>query len=379
MPEYPVVVIGAGPVGVAVALGLRDRGVDAVVIERGDGVAWSWRSRYDCLHLNTGKHSSHLPGIRYPRHTPMFPSSDEVVRHVETAAVGLDIRFDTVAQRLDRGSGGWLLQTTAGTFDAQNIVVATGQGHTPYLPEWVGRQGFTGEVLHSSDYRNPDPFVGKRVLVVGCGSSGMEVAYDLVTGGAAKVWIAARTPPNILLRTGPVGSPGSAIAAPLYHLPPRIADKVANTARRTTIGDLTSLGLPIPAEGPFARSARLGVAPAIVDVEVIDAIKAGHIEVVSAPASFDGDAVRLQDETRLSPDVVICATGYRTGLGELVGHLDVLDERGMPKSLRGEAVIDGLRFLGFEPRPSQFGYACKRARRVAREIAATLGRVSPPQ
>lgn len=372
MPEYPVVVIGAGPVGVAMALSLRVRGISALVIERGDGVGAAWRARYDGLHLNTEKHSSHLPGIRYPRHTSMFPSRDEVIRHLETGAEALDIRFNTVAERIDRRPVGWRLTTSTGAVDTRNVIVATGHEHTPHLPEWDGAQRFTGQVLHSSEYRNAAPFVGERVLVVGCGSSGMEIANELVTGGAAEVWMATRTPPNILLRTGPAGLPGNAIATPLYHLPTRLADKIARIARLRAIGDLTSFGLPIPDEGPFSRSARLGVAPSIVDKEVVDAIKAGRIEVVSAPASFDGDAVRLMDDTHVHPDAVICATGYRRGLDGLVGHLGVLDERGAPLARSGKAVLEGLRFLGYQPRPSQFGYACRRSRSIARDIAAGL-------
>lgn len=372
MPEYPVVVVGAGPVGVAMALSLRHRGISTLVIERGEGVGWSWRARYDSLHLNTGKLSSHLPGVRYPRHTSTFPSRDEVVQHLETGAEALDIRFNTVAERIDRRSVGWRLTTSTGAVDTRNVVVATGHEHTPYLPEWDGVQRFTGQLLHSSEFRNAEPFVGARVLVIGCGSSGMEIANELVTGGATKVWMASRTPPNILLRTGPAGLPGNAIATPLYHLPTRIADRIARIARLRLIGDLASFGLPIPEEGPFARSARLGVAPSIVDMAVIEAIKAGLIEVVSAPASFVGDVVQLIDETQVHPDAVVCATGYRRGLDGLVGHLGVLDERGAPLARSGEVVLDGLRFLGYQPRPSQFGYACKRSRSIARDIAAGL-------
>jgi hypothetical protein len=103
------------------------------------------------------------------------------------------------------------------------------------------------------------------------------------------------------------------IATPLYHAPIRIADKIARRARLQAIGDLTEYGLPIPQEGLFARNARLGVAPAIIDMEVIDAIRDGSIEVVKAPESFDGDTVSLVDGARLLPDVVVCATGYLRG------------------------------------------------------------------
>jgi glycine/D-amino acid oxidase-like deaminating enzyme len=350
--DYPVVVVGAGPTGIAAASSLRDRGVNVVVLDRDEQVASSWRTRYDHLKLNTGRQFSHLPKHRYPRGTPPFPSRDQVVNHIERSASGLDIRFNTTVERIDRGSGSWRMRTSAGDIEARQVIVATGYDHTPHVPEWPGMCGFTGELLHSSAYRNPTRYVGKRVLVVGCGSSAMEIAH--------------------MMRSGPGGLPGDVIATPLYHLPPPIADRIARRARLRAIGDLTKFGLPIPDEGPFSRSARLGVAPALVDMAVINAIKVGVIEVVKAPESFDGSTVSLVDGTRLHPDIVVCATGYRRGLEPLVGHLGVLDERGVPLATCGQPVADGLRFLGFLPRPSQIGYTSKRARRVANDIANGL-------
>ncbi|TAM67873.1 NAD(P)/FAD-dependent oxidoreductase [Mycobacterium sp.] len=372
MSECPVVVVGAGAAGVAAASSLRNRGVKAVVLESTEKVASAWRNRYDHLRLNTGKQFSHLPKCRYPRGTTTFPSRDQVVEHIERSAYGLDIQFKTVVERIDRGPGGWCLHTSAGDVRARQVIVATGYDHTPHMPEWPGMQGFTGELLHSSAYRNPTRCAGKRVLVVGSGSSGMEIAYDVATGGAASVWMAVRTPPNIMLCSGPGGLPGDVIATPLYHLPQRVADGLARLARLRAIGDLTEFGLPIPHDGPFSRAARLGVAPALVDIAVIDAVKDGDIEVVKPPQSFDAGAVSLLGGRRLHPDVVVCATGYRRGLESLVGHLEVLDERGVPRCPRGESVAEGLRFLGFLPRPSQLGYSCKRARRIANEIANGL-------
>jgi cation diffusion facilitator CzcD-associated flavoprotein CzcO len=277
-----------------------------------------------------------------------------------------------MVQRIECGPGGWRLRTSAGDIDARHVVVATGYDHTPHMPEWPGMHRFAGELLHSSEYRNPTRYTGKRVLVVGCGSSGMEIAHNLATGGAAKVWMAVRTPPNIMLRSGPAGLPGDVIATPLYHFSPRFADEVARRARLHAIGDLTRFGLPIPDEGPFSHGARLGLAPALVDMDVINAIKDGAIEVVKPPESFDSGTASLVDGTRLQPDVMICATGYRRRLESLVSHLGVLDEHGVPLATSGEAVADGLRFLGFLPRPSQIRYAAGRSRRMANEIANSL-------
>lgn len=371
---HQVAIIGAGPAGVSAALSLRDRGLRPLLVDRADEVGSSWRGRYDRLKLNTGRPFSHLPGRRYPKGTPMFPTRDQVVGHLDRHARedGIELRLGTTVDRIESQPAGWRLTTSAGDVDARQVVVTTGLQHTPEVPEWPGKDTFTGELLHSSAYRNPTSYRDKRVLVVGPGSSGMEIAHDLATGGAAKVWLAIRTPPNILLRGLPGGLPGDLIATPLYHAPTRIADAIAGRARLANLGDLTQFGLPVPAEGIFARNARLGQAPAIVDVEVIDAIKDGSIEIVGAVAAFDGAVGSLVDGTQLEPDVIICATGYRTGLEHMVGHLGVLDERGKPKAHGEEPARAGLRFLGYVARPSQLGYVAKQSKRIAKRIADEL-------
>jgi cation diffusion facilitator CzcD-associated flavoprotein CzcO len=374
MSDYPVAIVGAGPAGISTALALKDRGVTPLLIERGERVGSSWRARYDRLKLNTGRQFSHLPGRRYPKGTPTYPTRDQVVEHLERGAQeeGVELVLGSAVERIDQRNGGWSLETSTGPLESRQVVVATGYEHSPLIPDWPGRETFAGELLHSSQYRNPGPYEGKRVLVVGPGCSGMEIAHDLATGGAAKVWLSARTPPNIINRQGPAGLPGDVIATPLYHAPIRLADAIARFGRRMDFGDLTEYGLPVPDEGVFARNARLGVAPAIIDKEVIDTIKAGQIEVVKGMEAFgDGEAV-LADGTRLNPEVVICATGFRRGLEPLVGHLGVLDERGRPRVVGATPAADGLRFVGYIPRPSQIGASAKQARRAARAIAREL-------
>lgn len=371
--QHQVAIIGAGPAGLSVAVGLRDRGVRPLLIDRAD-VGSSWRNRYDALKLNTGRPFSHLPNRPYPKGTGMFPTRDEVVAHLDRHARedGIELRTGVEVRRIDPGRDGWQLRATTGEISARQVVVATGNLHTPTLPQWPGMDGFPGESLHSSDYRNPGPYRGKQVLVVGSGSSGMEIAYDLATGGAAKVWLSVRTPPNIMLRTGPGGLPPDVLAGPLYHAPIRLADAISRAARRANLGDLTEFGLPIPEEGLWARHARLGQVPSIVDIEVIDAIKDGAIEVVRAVAAADAAAVVLADGSRLEPDAVMCATGYRRGLEPLVGHLGVLDGDGAPTALGVTPAAAGLRFTGFLSRPSLFGYVANQGKRIARCIAVEL-------
>jgi hypothetical protein len=134
-----------------------------------------------------------------------------------------------------------------------------------------------------------------------------------------------------MLRGGPAGLPGDFISLPLYHAPKRLADVMSRRARARTIGNLSEFGLPVPAEGPFSLLARTNHVPSLVDPDVIDAIRDGSIEVVGTMDGFDDGGVRLINGRRLDPDAVICATGYMHGLEALVGHLGVLDDRGLPR------------------------------------------------
>lgn len=372
--EHEVVVVGAGPAGVSTALALKDAGVRPLLVDQGDRVGTSWRGRYDRLRLNSPRPLSNLPGRRFPKGTPMFPTRDQVVEHLERHAYedGIDLQLGTRVETVARADGRWLIRTSQGEINTPHVVVATGYEGRPFIPDWAGRDSFSGRLLHSRDYKNPAPFRGSRVLVVGPGSSGMEIAHDLTEGGAAQVWLSVRTPPNILMRQGPGGLPGGFLAFVLARLPTRLADAVARFGRRMDPGDLSDYGLQVPDEGVFARHHRLGVTPAIVDKPVIEAIKDRRIEVVRGVQSLDADGVRLADGARIQPDAVIAATGYRPGIEGLVGHLDVLDERGLPLAAGEQPAAAGLRFVGFAPRPNALGHMAAEATRAAKAIVRDL-------
>jgi cation diffusion facilitator CzcD-associated flavoprotein CzcO len=377
-----VVIVGAGPAGIGSALALKDAGLRPLVIDRAEEAGSSWRGRYDRLRLNTCRPFSHLPNRSWPKGTPMFPTRDQLVEHIDRHAheEGIELKLGTTVERIDRDAGGgWVVETSDGSIPAAQVIVATGYENVPFIPDWQGREGFTGELIHSAEYRNPKPFEGRSALVVGPGCSGMEIAYDLATGGATTVWLSARTPPNILLRQGPGPIPGDMIGVALLRAPVRFGDAFARFGRRMDLGDLTEYGLPVPEEGVFSRLHRLGVAPAIVDREVIDAIKDGRIEVVRGVQSIYGSTVVLVDGERIEPEAVICATGYRPGLESLVGHLGVLDKRGMPSAVGEQPAAPGLRFLGYVPRPGGIGYAGKQAQRAAKLIARELRTTPSPQ
>jgi cation diffusion facilitator CzcD-associated flavoprotein CzcO len=376
MQDRRVIVIGAGPAGLASAAALRRKGISSLVLERSDGVASSWRGRYDRLKLNSSRPFSKLPGARFPQGTGMFPSRDEMVSYFAAYAQHnrVDVRHGAEAERIDRDGSEFVVRTADGEERAAHVIVATGYSHTPYIPDWPGRESFGGRLLHSAAYRNADDLRDADVIVAGSGSSGMEIAYDVATGGAKRVRVAVRTSPNILVRD----PAGPLLARIFLKLPTRFSDNVLRRVQLKKLGDLSAYGLPIPEEGVFSRLKRLGVAPAIVDKEVIDAVKDGRIEIVAGIRSLDASGVELDDDTRAEPDAIIAATGYRSALEPLVGHLGVLNERGLPFVADGHPVAQGLRFVGFVPRPAQLGLLGREAQRAARGIARELrGEAAP--
>ena len=154
------------------------------------------------------------------------------------------------------------------------------------MPDWPGREGFAGELIHGQDYRNPEPYRDRDVLVVGSGNTGAEIAVDLVEGGASSVRIAIRTPPNVMLREVN-GMPSQVTGVLMRHLPVKVADAIANASAKMVIGDLTPYGLPPAPRGPFTRAMKEDAIP-ILDVGLVDMLKKGRIEVVAAVESFDG-------------------------------------------------------------------------------------------
>ena len=342
----PVAIVGGGAAGVATAAMLRREGAPSVVLEAGDELGAAWRERYDRLHLHTPRLLSCLPGHRIPRRHGRWVARDGVVDYLQEYARvhELDVRLRTRVKRIDGEDGSWTLTANGESMGAEHVVVATGFSRVPRVPDWPGLESYGGELSHSAAYRNAEPFRGRDVLVVGTGNSGAEIAVDLAEGGAGRVALAVRTPPHITRRDS-LGIPAQALGITLGHLPPNLAGALAAGLRRVTIPDLEPYGLPRPTERIGAQFIRTGTIP-ILDVGFVDAVRSGRIAIVAAVSGFDGGDVLLIDGSRARVDAVLAATGFSPGLEPLVGHLGVLDDRGLPQTDEPRA---GLHFIGFRP------------------------------
>ncbi|MEU9390556.1 NAD(P)/FAD-dependent oxidoreductase [Streptomyces sp. NPDC048324] len=376
--DRPVYIVGGGPAGLSVAYALRARGIRAVVLEKSDSVGDSWRRHYDRLRLHTTRRLSALPGLPIPRRFGRWPARDDVVRYLEKYAEVHELEIVTGVEvsrieRLPDGTG-WLLHATGGReLTGAAVVVATGYNHTPYVPDWAGLDDYTGDFAHACAYRNPEPYAGRDVLVVGVGNTGAEIAVDLVEGGAARVRLSVRTAPHIVRRST-AGWAAQYTGVLVRRLPVGLVDRLARPLAKLSVPDLSAQGLPRPDTGLYSR-ARGGAIP-VQDVGLIDAVRKGRVEVVAAVDGFDSGKVVLADGTRISPEAVVAATGYVRALEDLVGHLGVLDDRGRPLAhgARAPQNAPGLHFTGFTtPLSGTLREVARDAEKIAKSVVRNGG------
>lgn len=364
--NHALVIVGAGSAGLATAALLRRSGCEPLVLEAGPEPGAAWRDRYDRLRLHTPRLLSGLPGKRIPRRYGRWVRRDDLIEYFAeyAGAHGIDVRTGVRVDRIDHG---WRLETSAGPIEAESVIVATGYNGAPFIPDWPGREGFAGELIHSSQYRNPAPYRGRDVLVVGAGNSGAEIATDVADGGASRSRLSVRTPPQIV-RRATAGIPAQLIGIGIRKLPPHWVDPLTKAQRRLSIPDLSAQGLPRPDHGVRTAFITTGTTP-ILDVGIVSAVRHRRVEIVAAVARFDGGDVVLADGSRLTPDALIAATGFRAGLDSLVGHLGVLGPRGLPVKTDGEPALPGLWFVGFTP---TLGGQLREGSIAARKVAAAV-------
>ncbi|GMH29325.1 hypothetical protein Nepgr_031168 [Nepenthes gracilis] len=187
------VIVGAGPSGLAVASGLKQRGVSFIILERADCVAPLWQNgTYDSLKLNLSKEFCQLPSYPFPENFPDYLSKDQFISYIESYAKHFEIQpqfnESVLSAMYDETSGLWRTKTVSACGESIKreteyispwIVVASGANAEKVVPEFSGIHEFGGHIIHASDYKSGHKFGGQRVLVVGCGNSGMDISLDL--------------------------------------------------------------------------------------------------------------------------------------------------------------------------------------------------------
>jgi putative flavoprotein involved in K+ transport len=343
MPASPLIIVGGGQSGLAAAHAAAQRGVRPLILDAAEGPGGSWPHYYDSLTLFSPARFSALPGRALPGAPDRYPHRDEVVDYLRAYAAGLDadIRYRRRVRCVTAGSAGFAVTTSTGErFTGTALVAATGGFSRPHRPEIPGLDAFTGTVLHTADYRAPEPFAGQRIVVVGGGNSGVQIAAELA--GVARVTLATRTPvawqnPHILgrdvhwwfVRTG-------LDAAPLRRLWQKGPTLVNDRGRYRAA---FASGNP-DRRGMFTR--------------------------------LEGEKVQWADGGVERVDTVILATGYRPAL-DYLEDTGALDPNRAPLHRGGvSTTVPGLGYVGLE---FQRGFASATLRGVGRDARYVLRRL----
>jgi len=317
MVDERLCIIGAGAAGLGTMDVLQRHGIAFDCFEQSDRVGGHWHTDYDALHLITSRDMTHFEDFPMPAEYPHFPRRDQVRAYIESYAAhhGLYdvITFDTEIVSVSPepsadgavGSAGWRVISSRGdegTFDG--VLVANGHLWDPYFPEVPGE--FTGTQLHSGNYRNVGDLDGDRVLVVGAGNSGCDVAVDVAQH---------RREVDIVVRRGIFFQPKTYFGRPraevtfLREFSPDEQDLINRLLARVVIGQNSDYpGLPVP------EASTLADGPVTVNDLLLYWIHHGRVRVVPGISRFDGRTVHFTDGTAREYDSILWATGFNVRL-----------------------------------------------------------------
>lgn len=349
MSETSIVIVGGGAAGLTTGGALKMQGLEPVILDKDEQIGGTWARRYERLHLHSVRAFSGLAHHPLPRNLPQYVPKDRFAGYLQDYArrFDLNIVLNCPVHKIRQEPGEnrfpkWLVESVCGTWRCDVVIAATGHYGTAYLPEWEGRERYGGILLHSVDYRTGSAYTGKRVLVIGAGNSGSEIATDLAEQGAAHVAISVRTAPPIVSRNW-FGTPVQIFGFLLSPLPPKMADVIGHFLGRLSVGNLTKYGLPPAQWHPFTAHR-----VPIIDVGFIKELKRGRIQIKPDVAQFTAGGVEFVNGEQADYDVIVAATGFKTGLHELIEPAGLVDERGYPTYPSGKATAyPGFYFMGY--------------------------------
>ncbi|VFQ78122.1 unnamed protein product [Cuscuta campestris] len=336
--ETAVIVVGAGPAGLATAACLTKLSIPYIILEKEDCYASIWNKySYDRLRLHLPKHFCELPHLRFPANAPVYVPRKQFVHYLEeyVSRFGISPRCSRAveAAAYDEGAGMWNVTARdpdsgeGEEYSGRFLVVATGETSIPFIPEVKGMERFAGEIIHSTAYKNGEKYRDKRVLVVGSGNSGMEIAFDLSNYGA-KTSIVVRSPFHIISK----GMGHLALTMLKYHVPCWLVDSVLLMLSKLVFGDITKYyGVKLPRDGPFSGKVKNGKYP-VFDVGTHAKVVSGEIQVLPGVVKMDGCDVAFENGTSLPFDAIVFATGFKRSTHSwLQGGEHMLNEDGLPK------------------------------------------------
>ncbi|XP_059625757.1 probable indole-3-pyruvate monooxygenase YUCCA10 [Cornus florida] len=365
MPETVAIIVGAGPTGLSAAACLNQLSIPNVLLERDDCIASLWKKKtYDRLHLHLAKKFCELPHMSFPTTFPKYVTRNQFIQYLDDYAS--HFKISPMYQRLvecasyDEVTKTWKVQArniavnSIEEYSGRFLVVATGETCDAFIPEVDGLGTFKGEVIHSTQYKSGKNYSDKHVLVVGCGNSGMEIAFDLSNYGA-KTSIVIRNPLQIFSRE----MMDVAVALAKY-IPINILDYLVVLMSKLMYGDLSKYGIRRPQHGPFFLKANHGKFP-VMDVGTCKKIKSREIQVLPGITRITGNDICFEDGKSHPFDAIVFATGF---------------ERPTNKWLKGEKISklwkgeNGLYWAGFGGRG--FFRAGMDAQNIANDIKSLL-------
>lgn len=345
-------IIGASAAGLASAACLQRVGIEFIIVEKHPQLATCWRNHYDRLHLHTSKKISALPYVNFNDSLPDYPTRRDVVSYLDNYATELNIHpvFNTEVLSVKKEGDSWITKTNSATYQSAFVIIATGLTNTPNMPVFKGMNSFSGEILHSSKFKNGAAFSGKNVLVVGFGNSACEQAICLHEHGAYPS-LSVRSAVNVIPRDI-FGFPILEIGKLTSNLPPRLADKLNAPLIRMLVGDITKLGLKKSTYGPMEQIQKQKRIP-LLDIGTIKLIREGFIKVYGDILWMEGNIVYFEKYQQQHFDAIILATGYHHKLDKFLNVCsNRIDDLNNPVNRQNYFGKDGLYFCGFYVSPN---------------------------